>query len=138
MADLYNSRDQLLRQGQDKSLPNLRSLHAIAWAQLLSFIDEVRSDCSVAPIFKLSDLVAMYSERLSQLSGDETTANAACDVNRTRIKERLMDHYPNMRAQLEGRNVLLVFDSDIGPALKEACQQYSDRCIVSCKSCCDC
>ena len=35
----------------------------------------------------------------------------------TRLKQRLLAHFPDMRAQSKGRDVMLVFDKDIGAAL---------------------
>ena len=47
-------------------------------------------------------------------------------VNTTRLKQRLLAHFPDLRAQNKGRDVLLVFDEDIGAALGKACEQDSD------------
>ena len=41
--------------------------HGIAFAELVSYIEDARMDNLVAPIFKLSDLVSLYSNRLKQL-----------------------------------------------------------------------
>jgi hypothetical protein len=43
-------------------------------------------------------------------------------VHSTRLKEQLLAHFPDMRAHDEGRDVLLMFDYDIGPAVLKACQ----------------
>ena len=41
--------------------------HGIAFAELVPCIEDARMDNLVAPIFKLSDLVSLYSNRLKQL-----------------------------------------------------------------------
>jgi len=129
LKDLYYCKEQQVREGPEKMESDdiFSSCHSIAWAQLLSYIDETRCDCSTAPVFKLSDLATVYSERLSQLSSDKLSENATSSVNRTHLKERLLSHYPNLRAQVEGCNALLVFGSDIGPELRKACQTDSDE-----------
>lgn len=66
----------------------------------------------------------MYYDRLCQLIGDHASSKR---VNSTHLKGRLLDHFPHMRQQAEGCDVLLVFDSDIGPALRKACQHDHDE-----------
>ena len=41
--------------------------HGIALAELVAYIDDLRMSADVAPVFKLSDLVKLYSSRLEQL-----------------------------------------------------------------------
>ena len=48
-------------------------------------------------------------------------------LNTTRLKDRLLSHFPDMRAQQCGKNVLLAFDEHIGGALSAACQQSFDE-----------
>jgi len=47
-------------------------------------------------------------------------------VNTTRLKERLLCLIPDMRAQTQGRDVVLMFNSDIGEAIKIACFNNDD------------
>ena len=42
------------------------------------------------------------------------------------IQAKTADTFPDMQAQGKGRDVILVFDKDIGAALGEACKQDSD------------
>jgi hypothetical protein len=60
-------------------------------------------------------LQKLYSVQLEQLGG-------VGSVHSTRLKEQLLAHFPDMRAHDEGRDVLLMFDYDIGPAVLKACQ----------------
>jgi len=55
----------------------------------------------------------MYGEQLSQLGGMGS-------VHRTRLKEELLIQFPDMNAYEEGRDVLLMFDCDVGPAVVKA------------------
>jgi hypothetical protein len=97
--------------------------HGIVFAQLIAHIEETRADSSIVPIFKLADLVKLYTVRLSQLALSKPVEG----VHSTRLKDKLLTHFPKMRAQQEGRDVLLIFESDIGPALKKACQYDCDQ-----------
>ena len=44
----------------------------------------------------------------------------------TRLKQRILAHFPGMRAQNIGRDVFLIFEKDIGEALAKVCQKDSD------------
>ena len=55
--------------------------HGIAFAELVSYIEDARMDNLVAPIFKLSDLVSLYSNRLKQLGTE-----VAGSIHSTKLK----------------------------------------------------
>lgn len=42
-------------------------------------------------------------------------------IHTTRLKNRLLSVLPDLRAYSKGRDTLLSFDKDIGPALMTAC-----------------
>ena len=77
--------------------------HDIAFAGLISYIEEARMDSLVVPVFKLTDLANMYSNRLEQLGND-----LAGRVHSTRLKERILAYLPDMEAHKQGREVVLV------------------------------
>ena len=76
-------------------------VRCIVIAQLTAYVNDVRS-CDIIPVFKLADLKNLYLTRLNQLN--PSTVNA---VNSSRLKEKLLTYYPDMRAQSEGRDVLI-------------------------------
>ena len=41
--------------------------HGIGFAELVSYIEEKRMDTLIAPVFKLTDLLNLYSTQLEQL-----------------------------------------------------------------------
>ena len=47
-------------------------------------------------------------------------------VHSTRLKERVLAHFPDMREEQRGRDVLLVFTDDLGDALAKACKLDTD------------
>jgi len=103
----------------DSKLTAGMTADSTAFAQLIQYITEVQNDSATAPVFKLSELVKKYETRLQQL-GSSTR------VHTTRLKEQLLLHFPSMRAQTCGKQVLLVFDEDTGGALTTACEFDSD------------
>ena len=96
-------------------------LSGIVVAELVMYIEEARLETSTAPVFKLADLAHLYMSRMEQLGVVSDTR-----VNTTHLKQRLLAHFPDMRAHTKGRDVFLVFDEDIGAALGKACEQDSD------------
>ena len=48
-------------------------------------------------------------------------------VHTSRLILRLLSVFPDLRAHLQGRNVMLSFNDDIGDALKKACYHDSDN-----------
>ena len=89
----------------------------IAFAELVAYVEDIRTETSIAPVFKLSDLAQMYKTRLEQL-GVEVDGR----VHTSRLKLRLLSVIPNLRATSQGRNVMLSFDDDISGALQKACE----------------
>ena len=99
--------------------------YSIALAELLSHIDDARNDESVAPILKLADLVKLYTARLEQLGVKQDSR-----LNSTKLKDRILSHFPDLSAHREGRDVLFAFSSDVGSALRKACDvDYDDEAI---------
>lgn len=95
--------------------------HSIALAELIAYIEDRKCE-SVSPIFKLTDLAGLYSERLQQLGVDSDKR-----VHTTRLKTRIMAHFPDLQSYTEGkgRHVYLAFKEDVAFAMKLA---FSDQC----------
>ena len=83
------------------------------------------SDDDIAVVFKLSELTKLYQSRLQQLG-----VYVKQRIHSTHLKERILCHVPDFKAYKEGRNVLLAFQKDIGPALKRACD-FDDQSIIA-------
>ena len=94
--------------------------HGIAFAELVAYIEDFRMEGSVAPVFKLADLAHLYKLRLEQLG----VILEDC-IHTSRLKLRLLSVFPDLRAHLQGRNVMLSFD--IGDALNKACDHDNDN-----------
>ena len=64
----------------------------------------------------------MYNARLKEI--DPTFSGKA---HTTRLKERLQTLIPDLRAQPQGREVVLMFNTEIGKAIKIACAHSADK-----------
>lgn len=106
---------------KDKGDTTDKMIKGIALAELLTYIDEARMDEDVAPVFKLADLVKMYSVRLQQLGVEQDTRPHSTD-----LKNRILAHFPDLKAHKEGRDILLAFDRDLGGALRKLCKDDFD------------
>ncbi|CAC5424982.1 unnamed protein product [Mytilus coruscus] len=65
-------------------------------------------------VFRLADLPNLYEERLTELG-------SSAQVHFTRLKDKLLQKMPELEAHTKGRDVLLMFEKDIAPAIAFAC-----------------
>ncbi|VDI03322.1 Hypothetical predicted protein [Mytilus galloprovincialis] len=87
-------------------------------------------DTEVATIFRLADLLNMYTNRLEQFGIDTSKR-----LNSTHLKDRILAAIPDLEAHKQGRDVLLIFNEDIGKAIKQAlASNYDDEAIILSKA----
>ena len=110
IVGLYNHARKAMSEGP-KDTDQERRVSAIVFAELVH-IQETRLDEETAPVFKLADLVQLYQSRMKQLVVSTDTR-----VHST----RLLAQFPDMHAHNKGRDVLMVFEEDIGATLATAC-----------------
>ena len=91
----------------------------VALAELLTYIEESRMD--EAAVFKLADLVKQYSARLQQFGIEQDTRSHSTD-----LKNRIIAHFPHLKAYKEGRDALFASDRDMGAALCKLCKEDFD------------
>jgi len=120
LVGLYNRARKAKADGL-KGTDQKEMFSGIVFAELVMYIEEAHLDGDTAPVFKLVDLAQLYNSRMEQLGLKVDTR-----LHTTRLKERLLAHFPDLRAQKKGRDVLLVFEEDIGAALAKACELDSD------------
>ena len=87
----------------------------------LTYMEELTQDDDTVPVFKLSDLIKLYIERLRQL-GVEVSSR----INSTRFKGRLLTAVPVLRSHVNGKEVFLIYVNDVGTALHFACESDFD------------
>ena len=103
LASLYNrARDSETKKCHDFDADDVN--HGIAFAELVSYIEDTCMDDLIAPVFKLKDLVYLHSTRLKQL---ETYVSGR--IHSTKLKGRLLAYFPDMEAHKQGREVDLMY-----------------------------
>ena len=122
LVGLYNRARKAKTEGL-KCTDEKEIISGIAFAELVMYIEETRQmDEEIAPVFKLCDLAQLYMSRMEQLG-----VKLDVRVHTTRLKQRLLAQFTDMRAQKKGRDVLMAFEEDIGSALAKACEFDSDN-----------
>lgn len=117
---LYN-RARKVRSTQLKTANEEDKILAVVFAELVVYIEDARSKESIAPVFKLADMAQLYRSRLQQLGVISETR-----MHTTRLKQKLLARFPDMRAHSKGRDILLAFDEDVGHAINKACEYDDD------------
>lgn len=114
LTSLYNKERAHLRKQQlmSKVADSEIEINQIVFAELVTHIVESQRG------IKLADLCHLYESRLKQFEANLT-------FNRTRLKNKLLSEIPELKAFYKGREVLLVLEKDVGPALVSACD-YTD------------
>ena len=98
-----------------------RMNHGLAFAELVSYIEETRMNTLVTPIFKLSDLVTLHRTRLEQLEN-----NVVRRVHSSGRKKRILAYFLDMKPHKQGRDIILVSNECVGHALRKACEHDAD------------
>lgn len=96
-----------------------KNLHAIALAELVSHIESFRDD-TVHPVLNMTEVKSLYISRLCELGVQDVK------VHTTRLRIRLLAAIPDLRTYNDGKQTFLVFDEDIGGALKCVWEQNFD------------
>ena len=114
LVGLYNKVSRVDTRGDSDDVDD--HLHGIAFAQLVSYMEEFGKEEDTAPVFELAGLVGLYTTRLKQLG-----VSVDNRIHSTRLKMRLLASFPDLTAHTEGRDILLTFDQHLGGALRKAC-----------------
>lgn len=118
LLSLYN-RARGTKTTEESGVNNMNT--ALAFAELVSYIEDTRMDSTIAPIFKLSVLVRLYTTRLEQLGTDVTGR-----VHSTDLKKRILAYFPDMEAHKQGRDVVLISNEDVAAAMRKSCEHDLD------------
>lgn len=122
LATLYNASKRKTEEGEKENFDSVS--HGIALAELIGYIEDTKLSVTVndiAPVFKLADLLKLYTDRLVEL-GVEITGR----IHSTDLKNRILANMPGLQAYKQGRDVLLSFSDDVGNALRDACVDDCD------------
>ena len=99
-------------------------LHGIAFAELVEYIEEKKVTSQSPPVFRLSKLCELYKAKLEEI-GLEVSR-----VHSTRLKERLLQHFPDLQTHKEGKSYILMFESDVSKALKNVHESTDEEGMI--------
>ena len=87
LTGLYN-RVRSLERSKRAAVSNEDMINSLALAELVSYIEDARTESSIAPVFQLSDLVTLYTSRIKELG-----LNVEKQVHSTKLKERNLSQH---------------------------------------------
>ena len=100
-----------------------RQLHRIAFSELVTYIEEMVTHSSDKKfVFKLSDLIKLYSQSLETLG--ITLQNK---IHSTRLKNCILSQFPDMNCFPDEREVIMAFNDDIGQVLSSSVSTNYDN-----------
>ena len=122
MTDLYNRERSHLRatKRHEQECAPEEDAHPQAFSELVTYLVETSRSSEGPTVFRLADIVNLYTKCLEQL-GVEAPA-----VNSTRLKEKLLSEVPELEAHKQGKDVLLAFQKDVRFVLSDASDYYSE------------
>ena len=107
--------------------------HGIAFSKLIMYIEDhidASSASDIIPVMKLSDLVKVYRQFLEELG-----VSIEKRIHSTRLKNRILAQFDDISSHNEGKEVLLVFQRDIGAAVASAASiDYDDEGFILAKA----
>ena len=123
LTSLYKKAEHIQQLGDMNYTDEERKLHGIAFAEIVSYIEEQIAGATEIPMFKLSDLLKFYVKTLQDLG-----LTLESRIHSTRFKDRILYQVEGLTAHNDGNEVLLVCNRDIGEALESAaCINYDDE-----------
>ena len=115
----YNRARRLYSETEDNK--ENRRQHAMAFAELVSYLEDFREIENTLPVFTLADLSKLYSSILKNLGAEQQSR-----VHTTRLREKLEAELPDLVSYKRGRDIHLAFDRHMGDIMKVACERDDD------------
>ena len=128
LRNRYRSHIRKLNQEEEKiSKDEERMSESRVFIELASYIEKAMDSGTL--LFKLSELHSLYVTRLKDLGIVKT-------VNKSRLKDLLLNYFPGAQEQYDGRNTVLVFNKAMQNMLKEALRKrdFSEDAIILAKA----
>ena len=111
---LRNRYRTFIRTSQEPFNTEEKMSESIALVELFNHIE--KSVDSGTLLFRLSELHRLYTTHLEDLEVRKV-------IDKTRLKDSLLDHFPEAQEQYEGKHVVIVFKEGMSNMLKEALKQ---------------
>ena len=97
---------------------------SVTLSKLVSYMEELSQNVDILLVYKLSEMTKLYTERLRQI-GVEVSSR----INSTRLKERLLSALPDFRAHINGKEIFLTYENDVGNIINLVCENmFKLRC----------
>jgi len=112
---LYNdvrTKECKSKSNEDKSYS---TLHGLAFASLVSHLEEYPAGGTDVNVFNLADLLKLYSERLKVLGCPDSHIS----VNSTWLKERLLSSIKGLGSYTHGKHVYFAFNKEVGAVIQK-------------------
>ena len=119
LTALYNRERSALKKKQTGDEDSPENLVLV---ELVTHIVETQRQNPSGAVFKLGDLCILYQNRLQQLS-------SPVKHNRTKLKNRILSKFPEVQGYHRGREVIFVFEKDVGPEIASACE-FTDAMLL--------
>ncbi len=124
LTNLFTRYRSSTRQKQSIVGDDKLSYEAIAFAELVSYIEDIR--LTDETIVKLSKVVNLYKSRIEHLGGD-----ASQKINATHLKQKLLAQIPDLEAHKSNYEVVFSFKTDIGDTLLKVTRKNHDSDTVA-------
>ena len=128
LTTLRNRHRSFLRQSERFSNDGEEGkIEARAFVELVTYVENSIENGIFC--FKLSVLCQIYESRLNDLGITK-------EINKARFKDRILNYFPNVQEQNDGKNVLLIFEQGMQQMLKTSieCSNYQEDALILMKA----
>ena len=125
LRNLYRSHKR--KSDQQPENTNEKLNESRAFVELTTYIKSTVDSGTV--VFKLSEVHSLYVNRLQELGIEKI-------VNKTRLKNDLLEHFSEAQEQNDGKNTVIVFEKGMHNMLKEALKKrdFSEDAMILAKA----
>ena len=124
LTELKNRyRSHARESNKDKQNIDERVCNSRVFVELASYVKKEVNSGKL--LFKLSEVHSLYESRLEDLGN-------ARSVNKTRLKERLLEYFKEAQEQFDGRNTFLVFKEGMRNMIQDALKKrdFSEDALI--------
>ena len=128
LRNRYRSHIRKLNKDEEKAHADEENMNiSREFVELVSYIQKTVG--SGTSLFKLSDIYSLYMNRLKDFGISK-------GFNKTRLKERLLEHFPEADEQFDGRNTIITSNKAVQSILREAMKKrdFSEDAITLAKA----
>ncbi len=120
LSSLYNRLREIKKSSRTNTDADSAIIEGMVLEEIVDYLKSSSESQEDIPVFKLSDLKSLYSQRLKEYgSPDVRTEN----IHSTRLKEKILSRIPELQESRKGREIVLTFREGIGLAIYKVCKQ---------------